>query len=209
MNPDWTDPDPGRPIRLFAAVRDDLIAHLPSDRRGGPWAVRMSRRLAIAATSPGFRLAWSYRLSHTARGRLGFPGRVAASALFWWGRRAHGCSIAPTARLHGGLIMPHPQGIVVGGGAVVGPWSWIFQNVTIGGTPGREGMPRVGSDARIYAGAVLAGPIVVGDNVVVGANAAVHRDLPSRTLARPAAIEVVPLPGPFRIDPDDPPDLSR
>ena len=51
-------------------------------------------------------------------------------------------------RLHGGLILPHPQGIVVGPGVVLGPRAWIFQNVTIGGRTGKVGTARVGADAR-------------------------------------------------------------
>ena len=205
MNALWTDSATDRPIPLFAALRNDLIAHIPAERRGGPWLARLVRGLSVVVTSSGFRLTWNYRLSHMARGRWGVPGRVVSAFLYWWGRRFYGCSIAPTARIHGGLILPHPQGIVIGAGAVVGPWTWIFQNVTIGGAPGRAGLPRVGSDARIYAGAVLSGPITVGDNVMIGANATVYRDLPSRTVARAATIEVSPLPDRFRCDPDDPP----
>jgi serine O-acetyltransferase len=55
-------------------------------------------------------------------------------------------------------------------------------------------MPRVGADARIFAGAVLTGPVTLGDNVVVGANAVVARDVPARTLVRSAPVELGPLP---------------
>jgi serine acetyltransferase len=60
------------------------------------------------------------------------------------------------------------------------------------------GMPRVGADARIYSGAVIAGPIAVGDNVMIGANAVVTRDIPPRTLVRPAPVDLVPLPERFQ-----------
>ena len=82
----------------------------------------------------------------------------------------------------------------------VGPRAWIFQNATIGGVPGRPGMPSVGSDARIYCGAVLVGPIRVGDNVMVGANAVVSRDVPDRTAVRAAAVELSPLPARFLVE---------
>jgi serine O-acetyltransferase len=139
-----------------------------------------------------------HRLAHTLTHRAGIVGRAAAGLLFWAIRHGYGCSIASTARLHGGVVLPHPQGIVIGPGAVVGPGAWIFQNVTIGGAPGKVGLPRVGADARIYCGAVLTGPIAVGDNVMVGANAVVARDVPGRTLVRCAAAEVLPLPEQYR-----------
>ena len=46
------------------------------------------------------------------------------------------------------MILPHPQGIVIGAGVVVGPRAWIFQNVTIGGGPGKIGVPVIGADGR-------------------------------------------------------------
>jgi serine O-acetyltransferase len=148
----------------------------------------------VALGSAGFRAAMLYRLAHALRPRLGPIGRSASALLFWALRHGYGCAIAPTARLHGGLILPHPQGIVVGDGVVVGPRAWIFQNVTLGGAPGKVGLPRIGSDARIYAGAVVAGPVTLGDHVVVGANAVVHRDVPARTIVRAAPAEYAPMP---------------
>jgi serine O-acetyltransferase len=142
-----------------------------------------------------------YRAANAARARLGPPGRLIAAAIFWATRHGYGCSIAATSRLHGGLILPHPQGIVVGANVEVGPRAWIFQNVTIGGTPGRAGAPRAGADARFYAGAVVAGPVRLGDDVVVGANAVVTRDVPSGRVVRPAPVEASPAP---RRDDDGP-----
>jgi serine acetyltransferase len=193
--PAWSDPAPDGPIPLLAALRDDLRAHLPAERRGGPLPLRLARAVAIVARSSGFHAGLVYRLSHTLRGRFGPPGRLAAALLARYARIAYGCEIDPDSRIHGGLILPHPQGIVVEAGTVVGPRAWIFQNAAIGSAPGRAGLPRVGSDARIFAGAVLTGPVVVGDHVAVGANAIVHRDVPPRSIVRPSPVEFVPRDG--------------
>jgi serine O-acetyltransferase len=192
--PGWSDPDPGRPLPFWRSLWRDVEAHVsPEDRpRSRPrWAWLALR---IAAKSSGLRAVALYRLGHTLRGRLGPPGRFAAGVLFWVGRHFYGCALASSARIHGGLILPHPQGIVVGPGAVVGPDAWIYQNVTIGGSPGRAGMPRIGSNARLFAGAVLVGPITIGDHVLIGANAVVHRDVPSRRIVRAAPVCIDPLP---------------
>lgn len=193
--PEWSDHDPTRPLPFWEALRLDVLAHVPPEHRGRSPGARAWTSATIAARSSGLHVAALYRLGHAARPRFGPAGRLLAGFLFWWTRHAYGCSIAPTARLQGGLILPHPQGIVIGGGAVVGPRAWIYQNVTIGGAPGKHGLPRVGADARIYAGAVLTGPITVGDNALIGANAVVHRDVPARTAVRSAAVEYGPLPG--------------
>jgi serine O-acetyltransferase len=123
---------------------------------------------------------------------------MAAAFLYWVLRHVYGCAISPSARLYGGLILPHPQGLVIGPGAVVGPFSYVFQNVTVGGVPGREGLPRVGRSARIYPGAVLTGPIVVGDNVMIGANAVVDTDVPPYHAVRCHPSDIDPIPDHFR-----------
>jgi serine O-acetyltransferase len=189
----WSEPDPERPLPFWRGLREDIAAHRPDGRRERQ-PLRAAEVARVVARSPGFHVMAAHRLAHALAHRGGPLGRAASGLLFWGIRHAYGCSIASTARLHGGVILPHPQGIVIGPGVVVGPGAWIFQNVTIGGAPGKAGMPRVGADARIYCGAVLTGPIAVGDDVMVGANAVVARDVPGRTLVRCPPAEVLPLP---------------
>lgn len=188
------------PLPFFQSLTLDIEAHTPPGDRGGSPAKRLRRALAIIVGSSGFHVALLYRAGHALRPRLGLLGRASAFFASWLIRHGYGCSIAPSARIEGGLILPHPQGIVIGPGVKVGPRAWIFQNVTIGGSPGREGMPCVGPDARIFPGAVLAGPITIGANVVVGANTVVTTDVPGRQLVRGPAAEVVPLPAPFQVN---------
>jgi serine O-acetyltransferase len=189
----WAESTPGRPLPFWEGLREDIAAHR-SDGRRKARRLGAAEAARVVARSSGFHVMAVHRLAHTLAHRAGPFGRAAAGLLFWGLRHAYGCSIASTARLHGGVILPHPQGIVIGPGVVIGPGAWIFQNVTIGGAPGKAGEPRVGADVRIYCGAVLTGPITVGDNVMVGANAVVSRDVPDRTLVRCAAAELVPLP---------------
>ena len=189
--------DLDRPLLFFAALRDDFRAHVPPEERGGRRSKKVVRACAVFITSSGFHLTVLYRLAYVARHRMGIAGRMIAAVFFWLGRHLYGCAIAPTARIGGGLILPHPQGIVVGAGAVVGPRAWIFQGVTIGGAPERSGMPTIGTDARIYAGAVVSGPIRIGDNVLIGANAVVGRDIPARSIVKSAAVDIAPLPEKF------------
>jgi serine O-acetyltransferase len=205
---EWSDPDLSRPLPFWESLRLDALAHLAEpplqcEGAGRSWSIAMVR---AAVRSSGFHLTAVHRLAHALYHRGGPLGRGLASVLSWWNRHSYGCLVASTARLHGGLILPHPQGIVIGPGVVLGPRAWVFQNVTIGGAPGKAGAPRVGADARIYSGAVLTGPIRVGDNVMVGANAVVHRDVPDRTLVHAAAAEFRPLPARYRAGRDAPPE---
>jgi serine acetyltransferase len=200
---EWSDPAPGSPLPFWQSVASDIQAHVapakrPRSRRGWCWV-----GLSVVVGSSGFHAVLLYRLAHTARGRLGGVGRLLARLNFWFSRHWYGCSLASTARLHGGLILPHPQGIVVGAGVILGPRAWVFQNVTLGGAPEREGMPHIGADARIYAGAVVTGPVTVGDNVMIGANAVVAENVPSRSLVRPPPSLCQPLPPRYLTDPGD------
>lgn len=78
--------------------------------------------------------------------------------------------------LHGAL------GCVIHGNAVIGEGAKIYQNVTIGGLPD-GGVPVIGKNVVIGAGAVLLGGIFIGDNVRIGANAVVLTDVPDGATA--------------------------
>ena len=55
----------------------------------------------------------------------------------------------------------------------------ISQGVTIGVLGGeRDGVPRLGNDVYIGAGAKILGPVTIGDGAIVGANAVVLEDVP-------------------------------
>ena len=174
------------PVPFWASIWDDLVAHVPPEMRGMSRLKWVWTIVRIVLLSGGFHAILIYRLGYTSRYRLGGVGKVIASLLFWFGRHWYNCAIAPTARIYGGIILPHPQGIVIGPEVVVGPRTWIFQNVTIGGAPGKVGVPHIGSDSRIYTGAVVAGPIRVGCHVVMGANVVVSFDVPDQTIVRPS-----------------------
>jgi serine acetyltransferase len=196
----WEEPEPLKPVPFQPSLRADIVAHVPLNCREMPRPRWVWTTFKIAMRSSGFHAVLLYRLAHSARSNLGLMGRVLSGLCFWFCRHWYGCSLASSARLYGGLIMPHPQGIVIGPGVVVGPRSWIFQNVTLGGNPGKVGLPVIGSDVRIYAGAVITGPVTVGDNVVIGANGVVSADVGSRTMVRQLEMTTVSLPERFLAD---------
>ena len=75
---------------------------------------------------------------------------------------------------------PHPIGIVIAEGAKLGQNCVIYQNVTIGGKTrvGKNGFPTIGDNVIIYAGACIIGDVKIGNNVQIGANAVVTKDIP-------------------------------
>ncbi len=87
------------------------------------------------------------------------------------------------SQIGGGLIMPHPNGIVIHPEAEIGPNCLIFQQVTIGTTGNRRGVPRIGGHVDIGAGARVLGPVTIGAHALIGANAVVTHDVPEGMVA--------------------------
>ena len=92
-----------------------------------------------------------------------------------------GAHIPLGCRLGGGLMLPHPNGVVIHPDAVVGPNCLIFQQVTLGAV--RGGVPRLGGHVDVGAGAKILGGVVIGDDVLIGANAVVVCDVPAGATA--------------------------
>ena len=88
-----------------------------------------------------------------------------------------GCEIHLGTQIGGGLVLPHPIGIVIHPRVTIGPNCMIFQNVTLG-TNRSADVPRIGGHVDIGPGAVIIGNVTIGDHAVIGANAVVLRDVP-------------------------------
>lgn len=85
----------------------------------------------------------------------------------------------------GTVFFHHAIGCVTHTHVKIGRNCKIFANVTMGakwssGERDRDtnGLPKVGNNVMIGAGAVLLGDITIGDNAVIGANAVVISDVP-------------------------------
>lgn len=89
-----------------------------------------------------------------------------------------GADIPLSCKIGGGLLLPHPNGIVVHPEAVIGMNCLIFQQVTIG-VHGNGGAPTIGNNVDIGAGAKVLGPVRLGSHAKVGANAVVIDDVPA------------------------------
>jgi serine O-acetyltransferase len=89
-----------------------------------------------------------------------------------------GAEIPLNCCIGGGLIIPHPNGIVIHPTAKIGVNCLIFQQVTVG-TRGTSGVPVIAGHVDIGAGAKILGPIFIGAHAKIGANALVVSDVPS------------------------------
>jgi len=91
-----------------------------------------------------------------------------------------GIEIHPGAKLGRRLVIDHGMAIVIGETAEIGDDCIIFHEVTLGGVrfdPVKR-HPTVGNRVIIGTGAKILGPVLIGDNSKIGANAFVMKDVP-------------------------------
>ncbi len=89
-----------------------------------------------------------------------------------------GADIPLDSQIGGGLLLPHPNGVVIHPGARIGPNCLIFQQVTIG-TRATNKLPTIGGHVDIGAGAKILGEVHIGDHACIGANAVVLTNVPA------------------------------
>lgn len=89
-----------------------------------------------------------------------------------------GADIPLNCQIGGGLLLPHPNGVVIHSEVKIGPNCLIFQQVTIG-MKGELGLPVIGGHVDIGAGAKILGNVNIGNHACIGANAVVIQDVPA------------------------------
>ena len=148
---------------------DDIKAGLARDP-----ATRSALELVL--TSPGFHALMWHRVWHAIyRIKLRTLSRMLANITRW----ITGIEIHPGARLGKAVVIDHGMGVVIGETAEIGDDVLIYHGVTLGGTSmkNEKRHPTVGSRVIIGAGAKLIGAIHVGDDVKIGANAVITKDV--------------------------------
>lgn len=95
-------------------------------------------------------------------------------------RSKWGIEIPRTVKIGEGFYIGHSGGITISGAAKFGNNVNISQQVTVGvsGKGEKRGVPVIGDNVYIASGAKIFGKIKVGNNVKIGANAVVYKDIP-------------------------------
>lgn len=89
------------------------------------------------------------------------------------------------AEIGEGLFIPHAFGIIIHYEVKIGKNCNLGQDVTIGigGRGEKRGSPKIGDRVFIGPGARIFGAITIGNDVAIGANAVVTKDLPDNAVA--------------------------
>lgn len=157
----------------MVCLREALQREVAGSRAISP--IRLAGVFLFGRGSQRVPLLLRLRESVTARG-----WRSVARLLTLALERGHGVHISDGATIGLGIRFPHPTGIVIGEGVVIGSDCVIYQNVTIGGAivgdSAAHRYPRLGSCVTVFAGAAIIGQLTVGDGTTIGANSVVRTD---------------------------------
>jgi len=163
-------------VTLLSTLREDLQSarsHDPAARGD----------LENALVYSGLHAIWAYRLAHRMWSTpvLRGPARI----LSQFARFLTGIEIHPGATIGRRFFIDHGMGVVIGETAEIGDDVMLYHGVTLGGRSLKQGKrhPTLGNRVTVGAGAKVLGPLHIGDDSAVGANAVVTQDVPSDSIA--------------------------
>jgi serine O-acetyltransferase len=171
---------------MFNLIREDFATHQRDPWRQGVWVLLV------------------YRFGRWRYGVRPAPLRMLLSLVYRWLKIASqivtGIDLPCEVVVGRRLKIEHFGGIIVSGDTVIGDDVVLRHGVTLGlRRTDQPGAPIIGNRVDIGAGAVILGPVRIGDGAVIGANAVVLTDVPAGALAigvparirlRPAALVV-------------------
>jgi serine O-acetyltransferase len=96
---------------------------------------------------------------------------------------ASGIILPREAKIGEGLHLVHGWNIKIHPRTVIGDRVGIMHDVTVGRIPDDSGVPTIGNDVFIGAGARILGPVKIGDRARIASNSLVISDVPPDTTA--------------------------
>ena len=150
--------------------------------------------LEVMLLYPGFHILVYHRIAHFFYiNKCFFLARIISQV----GRFFTGIEIHPGAKIGKRLFIDHGMGIVIGETAEIGDDCTIYHQATLGGTGKDKGKrhPTVENNVIISAGAKVLGPIVIGENAKIGANAVVIHHVPRNATAVGIPARIVRIDG--------------
>lgn len=158
---------------MLSNLREDLSRF----SRGGGGV----EKLKICLVSHSFHLVLLYRLG-AYFSKIPIVGGFVRVMVEYLIRVVYASDISLKSEIGPGLVIMHGHDIVIGSDVRVGRNCKILNGVTLGNkdteTQANQ-QPILGDNVVIGSGAKILGFITVGDNVVVGANSVVVKDVPS------------------------------
>jgi len=155
---------------MFERIRNDIRVVFERD----PAAQSV---LEIFFCYPGFHAMRFHQAAHWLwKHNLRFLGRMLSHV----SRFLTGIEIHPGATIGEGFFIDHGMGVVIGETAEIEKNVTLYHGVTLGGTSWNKGKrhPTIGDNVIIGANAAILGPIRVGENSKIGSGSVVNKEVP-------------------------------
>ena len=145
-------------------------------------------KLSLVLTYPGVKAIFFHRIANFfAIAKFDLVARIISQL----SRFFTGIEIHPKAKIGKNLFIDHGMGVVIGETSDIGNNVTIYHNVTLGGiSPSINSNeqrnikrhPTLNDDVVVGSGAQILGPIVIGKNSKIGANAVVTKNVPDNAV---------------------------
>lgn len=158
---------------MFQRIKEDIKVVFERD----PAAKNV---FEVITSYPGLHAIWLHRIAHFFWKK---GAKTLARIISHLNRFLTGIEIHPGAKIGRRFFIDHGMGVVIGETAEIGDDVLMYQGVVLGGTSLKKEKrhPTIGNNVVIGAGAILLGPIKVGDGAKIGAGSVVIRDVPEGT----------------------------
>ena len=145
-------------------------------------------KLSVVLTYPGVKAVFFHQIAHFfSVAKFDLIARIISQ----FSRFLTGIEIHPKAKIGKNLFIDHGMGVVIGETSEIGDNVTIYHMVTLGGIS-----PSIDSDSQrdvkrhptlknnvvVGSGAQILGPVVVGENAKIGANAVVTKNVPENAV---------------------------
>ena len=145
-------------------------------------------KLSLILTYPGIKAIFFHKIANFfAIAKFDLVARIISQ----FSRFLTGIEIHPKAKIGKNLFIDHGMGVVIGETSEIGDNVTIYHMVTLGGIS-----PSINSDSQrqikrhptlmdnvvVGSGAQILGPVVIGENAKIGANAVVTKDVPNNAV---------------------------
>lgn len=170
-------------LEEFPNLRDILMEDAAAALRGDPAALDTDN---VILNYPGFRAVTVQRIAHLLHD---FGALLVPRQMTEYMHRETGIDIHPGATIGKGFFIDHGTGVVIGETTEIGDNVRLYQGVTLGAAidPVKAGRtkrhPTLEDNVTCFANSGVFGPVVIGKNSIIGANADIFDDMKPNTIA--------------------------
>ncbi len=145
-------------------------------------------KLSVILTYPGVKAVFFHQIAHFfCVAKFDLVARIISQ----FSRFLTGIEIHPKAKIGKNLFIDHGMGVVIGETSEIGDNVTIYHMVTLGGiSPSIDSNdqrnvkrhPTLKDNVVVGSGAQILGPVIIGKNAKIGANAVVTKDVPENAV---------------------------